>query len=65
MGFELRCEPDWASQARTIEMLSPDLKVVDKEIGLPALPSISYEMYFRDGDSNEGVKKFCELLAPR
>lgn len=51
--------------ARTIEMLTPDLKVVDKELGLPALPSICYKMYSREGDSNEGVKKFCELLVPR
>jgi len=51
--------------ARTIEMLTPDLKVVDKELGLPALPSICYRLFSREGDCNEGVIKFCELLAPR
>lgn len=48
--------------ARTIEMLTPDLKVVDKELGLPALPSVSYGLYSRDGDCSDGAKKFCELL---
>ena len=51
--------------ARTIEMLTPDLKVVDKEFDLPALPSVNYSLYWRDGDCSDGAKKFCELLGPR
>lgn len=48
--------------ARSIEMLAPGLKVVDKELGLPTLPSICYRLYSREGESSEGVKRFCELV---
>lgn len=50
--------------ARSIEMLAPDLKVVDKELSLPTLPSICYRLYSREGDCSEGVKRFCELVRP-
>lgn len=50
--------------ARSIEMLAPDLKVVDKELGLPPLPSICYRLYSREGECSEGVKRFCELVTP-
>ncbi len=49
--------------ARTIEMLTPNLKVVDKEVGLPTLPPISYSLFSRESDCSEGAKKFIELLA--
>ena len=49
---------------RTIEMLTPDLKVVDQELGLPALPSISYRLYSRTNDCHESARKFSDLISP-
>lgn len=51
--------------ARTIEMLTPDLKVVDGEMGLPTLPSISYQLYTRSDDHSEGTRKLAELFSTR
>lgn len=51
--------------ARTIEMLTPGLKVVDKEMGLPGLPSISYRLYTRNGDDSKGTRKLAELFSAR
>ena len=48
---------------RTSEMLTPDLRIVDRELDLPSLPSISYRLFSRENDCSEGAKKFCELLA--
>ncbi len=50
---------------RTIEMLTSDMKVVDHELGLPPLPSISYRLYSRVNDCSESAQKFSALIAPR
>src|SRR6218665_960498 len=50
---------------RTIEMLTSDMKVVDHELGLPPLPSISYRLYSRVNDCSESARKFSALIAPR
>ncbi len=49
---------------RTIEMLTPDLKVVGEEFGLPALPSAHFHLYARAGDTSPGTRKLHELFAP-
>lgn len=49
---------------RTIEMLSPDLKVVDQELGLPRLPPISYRLYSRVNDCSDSARKFSTLISP-
>lgn len=49
---------------RTIEMLTPDMKVVDHELGLPPLPSISYRLYSRPNDCSESAQKLRALIAP-
>ncbi|NYT61499.1 transcriptional regulator LrhA [Alcaligenaceae bacterium] len=51
--------------ARTIEMLTPDLKVVDKEMGLPTLPSVSYQLYTRSDDHSDGTRKLADLFSAR
>lgn len=50
---------------RTIEMLTSDMKVVDHELSLPPLPSISYRLYSRVNDCSESAQKFSALIAPR
>lgn len=50
---------------RTIEMLTPDLKVMDQELGLTALPAISYRLYSRVNDCSESARKFSALISPR
>lgn len=50
---------------RTIEMLTPGLKVVGEELGLPTLPSASFHLYTRAGDCPEGAKKLSELFVPQ
>lgn len=50
---------------RTIEMLASDMKVVDQELGLPPLPSISYRLYSRVNDCSESAQKLSALIAPR
>lgn len=51
--------------ARTIEMLTPDLKVVDREMCLPALPSVSYQLYTRIDDHSDATRKLAELFSTR
>jgi len=48
--------------ARTIEMLTPDLKVVDKELSLPALPSVSFRLYTRHDDRSDATRKLTDLF---
>lgn len=50
---------------RTIEMLSPDLKVMDQELGLTPLPPISYRLYSRVNDCSDSARKFSALISPR
>ena len=47
---------------RTIEMLTPDLKVMDQELNLPPLPPISYRLYSRVNDCSDGARKFSALI---
>lgn len=49
---------------RTIEMLTPDLKVVGEEFGLPAMPSVNYYLYLRVSDASDGAKKLGDLFMP-
>ncbi len=49
--------------ARTIEMLTPDLKVVDKELDLPQLPSVQFQLYSRQDEKSDATLKLCELFA--
>jgi len=50
---------------RTIEILSPDLKVVDQELGLPRLPPISYRLYSRVNDCSDSARKISMLISQR
>lgn len=50
---------------RTIEILSPDLKVVDQELALPRLPPISYRLYSRVNDCSDSARKISALISPR
>lgn len=49
---------------RTSEMLTPDLKVVDQELGLPRLPPISYRLFLRADDCSDSARKISELISP-
>lgn len=49
---------------RTIEMLTPGLKVVGEELELPPLPSATYYLYMREGDCPDGARKLSELFVP-
>lgn len=49
---------------RTIEMLTPGLKVVDQELGLPPLPPISYRLYSRVNDCSDTARKLATLISP-
>lgn len=50
---------------RTVEMLAPDLKVLDPYAGLPALPTISYRLYARQGGLSESALDVRRLISPR
>lgn len=49
---------------RTSEMLTPDFKVVDQELGLPRLPPISYRLFLRADDCSESARKISALISP-
>lgn len=49
---------------RTSEMLTPDLKVVDQELGLPQLPPISYRLFLRKNDCCDSALKISALISP-
>ena len=49
---------------RTSEMLTPDLKVVDQELGLPRLPPISYRLFSRVNDCSDSARKISALISP-
>jgi DNA-binding transcriptional LysR family regulator len=49
---------------RTSEMLMPDLKVVDQELGLPPLPPISYRLFSRADSCSDGARKISALISP-
>lgn len=50
---------------RTVEMLGPDLKVLDPHFGLPALPSIGFRLYARHGELSESALEIRKLISPR
>jgi len=50
---------------RTVEMLAPDLKVLDPNAGMPVLPSISYRLYARPGKLSESALGVSRLISPR
>ena len=50
---------------RTVEILAPDLKVLDPDAGLPALPSISYRLNARHGKLSESALDIRRLISPR
>ncbi|KOF52174.1 MULTISPECIES: LysR substrate-binding domain-containing protein [unclassified Achromobacter] len=50
--------------ARTVEMLAPDLRVLDPLARLPALPPISFALYWRADADNESAMKVRHLIAP-
>ncbi|WP_431513520.1 LysR substrate-binding domain-containing protein [Variovorax sp. DAIF25] len=50
---------------RTVEMLAPDLKVLDPHAGLPALPTIGYRLYARPGKLSESALDVSRLISPR
>jgi DNA-binding transcriptional LysR family regulator len=50
---------------RTVEMLAPDLKILDPHAGLPALQTISYRLYARQGNLNDSALNVSRLISPR
>ncbi|MBS0389978.1 MAG: LysR family transcriptional regulator [Proteobacteria bacterium] len=50
--------------ARTVEMLAPDLRVLDPQARLLALPPISFCLYWRADASHESAMKVRHLIAP-
>lgn len=50
---------------RTVEMLAPDLKVLDSHAGMPPLPSISYRLYANPGKLSESALGVSRLISPR
>ena len=50
--------------ARAVEMLAPDLRVLDPQARLPALPPISFCLYWRADASHESAMKVRHLIAP-
>jgi len=50
---------------RTVEMLAPDLKVLDPHAGMPALPTISYRLYARTDKLSESALGISHLISPR
>lgn len=51
--------------ARSIEMLTPDLKIVDQELGLPPLPPISYNLYTREETGSRDVDAVVRIFTGR
>jgi hypothetical protein len=45
-------------------MLAPDLRVLDPQARLPALPPISFCLYWRADASHESAMKVRHLIAP-
>ena len=51
--------------ARTVEMLAPDVRVLDTQVHLPALPAMQFHLYWRNDAINESAAKVLHLMAPR
>ncbi|QNP49375.1 LysR family transcriptional regulator [Diaphorobacter aerolatus] len=51
--------------ARTVEMLAPDVRVLDPQVHLPALPAMKFHLYWRSGAINDSAMKVLHLVAPR
>ena len=48
--------------ARSIEMLTPELRALGEADGLPRLPDVTFWLYLRDRNVNEGARRFFELV---
>ena len=51
--------------ARSIEMLTPDLKIVDQDLGLPQLPSISYKLFTHGKPGNRNISGIVRIFTGR
>lgn len=51
--------------ARTMEMLAPDVRVLDPQVHLPALPAVRFHLYWRKDATNDSAMKVLHLIAPR
>lgn len=51
--------------ARTMEMLAPDVRVLDPHVLLPALPAMQFHLYWRKEASNHSAMKVLHAIAPR
>ncbi|WP_136065399.1 LysR substrate-binding domain-containing protein [Modicisalibacter radicis] len=49
--------------ARSIEMVTPEFRVLGERQGLPALPDINFYLYLRDDNPSEAATKLYQLLA--
>ncbi len=47
---------------RNIEMLTPDLRVLGEVEGLPRLPDVAFQLYMRDENVNDAVKRVFETF---
>ena len=50
---------------RTVDMLAPDLKMLDPHAGLPALPTVSYRLYANLAHLSESALDVSRLISPR
>lgn len=51
--------------ARTVEMVAPDVRVLDPQVRLPALPPMQFHLFWRDGSVNESAMKVLHLIGLR
>ncbi len=51
--------------ARTVEMLAPDVRVLDPQLDLPHLPPMQFHLYWRNEALSESATKVLHLIAPR
>lgn len=49
--------------ARSIEMVTPEFRVLGERQGLPALPDVNFYLYLRDDNPSEAASKLYQLLA--
>jgi hypothetical protein len=51
--------------ARTVEMLAPDVRVLDPQVRLPALAPMRFHLYWRADALDDSARKVLHLIAPR
>ncbi|MFG6179690.1 LysR substrate-binding domain-containing protein, partial [Halomonas sp. THAF12] len=49
--------------ARSIELVTPEFRVLGERQGLPSLPDINFYLYLRDDNPSEAASKLYQLLA--